>query len=106
MTREEFEDKLYNGKFTERELHDLRWFNIDLEEDVYNDLKSIDELADAELDRWSRSASFIFQYKDEYFCLDYQEALTELQEDYYDRQPYKVKKVEKQITVIDWEAIK
>ena len=48
----------------------------------------------------------LVQYKDEYFCLDYQEALTELQEDYYDRQPYKVKKVEKQITVIDWEAIK
>ena len=44
--------------------------------------------------------------KDEYFCLDYQEGLTEYQDDIFDSQPYKVKKVEKQVTVIEFEPVK
>lgn len=106
MTREEFEDKLYNGKFTERELHDLRWFDIDIEEDAYNNLKSIDTIESSDLNRWTRFVSFIFSYKDEYFCLDYQEGLTEYQDDIFDSQPYKVKKVEKQVTVIEFKPVK
>jgi len=103
MTREEFEDKLYNKDFTEQELFDLKWFDLDMEEDIYNDLKSITEEVDSDFDRWTAPASFIFSYKGEYFRLDYDKGLTELQEDYFNYQPVKVKKVEKTITITEWE---
>lgn len=106
ITREEFEDKLYNGKFNEEELYNLRWFDLEMEESIYDDLKSINEEVDSDFDRWTAPASFIFSYKDDFFKLDYDKGLTELQEDYFYYQPERVIKKTRMIEEVYWEPIK
>lgn len=102
MTREEFEDKLKNGTFSEDELKDVRWGDLDIEEEFYNDFKIVDTIEDPDLDRWSRPVSVIFNYKDKFYELNYSEGLTEYQDDLYYGQPYEVKCIEKQVIVKDY----
>lgn len=56
--------------------------------------------------RWNRSVTTIIQIKDRFFSIDWQEGLTELQEDYFDSQPVEVIRhtYEKVITVVEWIA--
>lgn len=103
MTRQEFEYKLYNKEFEEEELKELVDGNIEID-GTYDYIEYVDEIESSNLGRWSRSARIIFSYKNEYFEIDYEQALTELQENYGYSQPEKVKKVERQITVEDWES--
>lgn len=100
MDVKEFEDKLKNKTFSEEELRDFCWQNLD--EKINENLKHIERIEDSDLNRWTRNVSDILKYKDKYYRIDWQEGLTEYQEDYYGEQPYEVKKIEKQITVTDW----
>lgn len=52
--------------------------------------------------RWTRTVSSIIKVEDEYFSIDWEEGLTECQENSYMDQPVAVKPVEKQITVTEW----
>lgn len=105
ITKKDFENKLYNKNFSQEELESLSWLDFQCIDSELN-LEKIDEIKDNYLDRWSRSASFIFIYNNEFFRVDYDEGLTEYQEDCNFSQPYKVQKREKQITIIEWEEIK
>lgn len=105
MTKQEFENKLYNKNFSQEELENLLWLNYQCTDDEL-DLQGVDEIKDAYLDRWSRPAGYIFTYNNEFFRIDYDEGLTEYQENCNFSQPYKVQKTEKQITITEWEEIK
>lgn len=105
ITKQEFENKLYNKSFSQEELENLLWLNFQCMDDEL-DLQGVDEIKDTYLNRWSRSASYIFTYNNEFFRIDYDEGLTEYQGDYNFSQPYKVQKMEKQITIIEWKEIK
>ena len=54
--------------------------------------------------RWSREVKTICQLGDRYFCLNWNQGLTEMQEDEYDYQPYEVERhtYEKTIVVTEW----
>lgn len=52
--------------------------------------------------RWTRTVSSIIKVKNEYFSIDWEEGLTECQENSYMNQPIAVKPVEKQVTVTEW----
>lgn len=56
--------------------------------------------------RWSRSVTSICEFDNKFYAIDWDEGLTEMQPDeYYDFQPYPVKPIEKQITVVEWVKI-
>lgn len=55
--------------------------------------------------RWTKDMRSIIQLKNRYFCIEWQQGLTEYQEDIFDKQPYEVKKVEKMIKVCEWHKI-
>lgn len=105
ITKKDFENKLYNKSFSQEELENLLWLDFQCIDDEL-DLQGIDEIKDNYLNRWSRPASFIFIYNNEFFEIDYDEGLTELQKNCNFSQPYKVQKIEKQITITEWEEIK
>lgn len=93
MTEKEFLQRYDNKEeFTESELADLR---DDLEEvgTSYGDNR-----------RWLRTAITIFKIEGRYFALEWEEGLTEMQENQYYNQPYEVYPTEKvqTITVIAW----
>ena len=54
--------------------------------------------------RWTRNMTTIIQVDDEYFSIDWERGLTEMQEDYYPYQPIKVKREERKVTrtVVEW----
>lgn len=54
--------------------------------------------------RWQKEKSIIFEIQGRYFCLDYLEGLTEMQDDYFFEQPYEVIKKEKTIVINEWVA--
>lgn len=58
--------------------------------------------------RWSRSVTTISQIGDRYFSTDWEEGLTEYQQNEYYEQPVEVEKVtyEKTIIVTEWKEIK
>jgi len=58
--------------------------------------------------RWSRSVNSIIKLGERYFSLDWEEGLTECQENEFYSQPIEVEKVtyEKTIIVTEWKSIK
>jgi hypothetical protein len=54
--------------------------------------------------RWYREVETICEIGDRYFCLNWYQGLTEMQDDEFDYQPFEVKKhtYEKTITVTEW----
>lgn len=58
--------------------------------------------------RWAKAMKSIIQLQDRYFCIEWQQGLTEYQEDIFNKQPYEVKKVEyeKVIKVCEWHKLK
>lgn len=82
-------DKITEGiDLTERELRELRY----------------SQCAEIEGDkgRWSVYTQSIIKLRDKYFSIDWDQGLTEIQEDEFYNQPYEVKKVEKMIPVTEW----
>lgn len=57
-----------------------------------------------DLDRWTRGMTTICQLGDKYFAVDWEEGLTEYQENWFDNQPYEVElhEYQKVITVHEW----
>jgi len=91
MTNEEFEQKLLNGTFKEKELKDIPW-------GLYNvDYHVIEEL-DGDDHRWTRDIATIFEFKGKLYELLWDRGLTELQENSFYNQPYEVIKKEEVIT--------
>ena len=87
--------KILNGeKLTEREIKELVWdYEVDREE--------------GDNRRWTRSVTSIVRLCDRYFSIDWEQGLTECQENEYYNQPYEVVKhtYEKTITVTEWVAV-
>jgi len=81
-------------KLTKGELREFRWTGKEISTEY------------GENRRWSRSATSIVQIGERYFCLEWEEGLTECQENEYYEEPYEVEKktYEKTITVTEWVA--
>lgn len=91
MTEQEFLEKFDRGEtFSERELNSLRW--------EFNEVETIY----GENRRWSRSAQTIFEVSGRLFALDWENGLTESQEDEFFEQPYEVEKRTKTIVVNEY----
>ena len=94
---ENFEDIMYDKitegiDLTERELRELR----------YSQCAEIE----GDKSRWSVYTQSIIKLRDKYFSIDWDQGLTEIQEDEFYNQPYEVKKVEKMIPVTEWIPVK
>lgn len=66
-------------------------------EDAVFELKRI-ALIQGEDRRWTRNVSSILQVADELFRIDWEQGLTECQEDEFNHQPYQVYKHEREVT--------
>lgn len=84
-----------NIPLDEQELENLTW--------RFDEVEKICE----ENRRWSRSVRSIIKIGDRYFALDWEEGLTELQDNEFYNQPIEVEKIEyqKTITVTEWKEI-
>lgn len=90
-------DKIDNGEsLTERELRAFVW---EVGEEVDRD--------EGENRRWSRSVNVVKQVDERFFSINYEEGLTESQDNEYYEQPVEVVKheYEKTITVTEWKPI-
>lgn len=96
-------------------------YDNDFDEIMLRKIDSGEELTEYELDelrygdrikedegRWTRTVTSIFELCGRYFALEWEEGLTEMQENEFNNQPYEVEKVtyEKTITIIEWKPIK
>ena len=85
---------LNEEKLTEQEIKELVWdYEIEREEGDHG--------------RWTRSVTSIIKLCDKYFALDWEQGLTEYQENEYYNQPYEVvqRTYEKTITVTEWVSV-
>ena len=101
MTVKEFLTR-YDKKetFTEDELKDIYWGDLEWEDDD----EGVEEI-DEEIEEKRRWSQFVYKYVkigSRYFCLTADIGLTEYQDNSYDYQPEEVKPVEKVITVTEW----
>lgn len=91
MTDLEFLERFDKGEtFTESELNSLRWEFHEVET-IYGENR-----------RWSRGAQTIFEVHGRLFALDWEEGLTENQENEFFDQPYEVEKRTKVIEVNEY----
>lgn len=82
---QEMYEKIINGiKLTKGELCELTEFEVD-------EIKGSDR-------RWTRSIKTICQLGNRYFALEWEQGLTENQENQFDNQPYEVELKEEVIT--------
>lgn len=85
----DIENKIINGeKLSEKELKYCAWGDVG----TYVGEKEGDS------GRWTQSMSTIFEIDNQLYCIDWECGLTECQENEYWEQPYKVKRVEKEVT--------
>lgn len=83
------ENKIINGeKLTEKELKSCAWGEVG---------EYIDE-EEGESSRWTKSMSTIFEIGNQLYCVNWEQGLTECQEDEYWEQPYRVRREEKTVT--------
>ena len=76
----DIEQKILQGiTLTEKEVKDIIYKE-------YKNIQVIEENGDEDLDRWTRPVEVIFQYKDNFYSLYYQQGLTEYQENEYPAQ--------------------
>lgn len=68
----------------------------------------VEEDKDSDLGDWTQAVSTIIKVKDRYFEIDWDEGLTEYQENYFDEQPYEVIPLtyQKIVTETSWQPIK
>lgn len=100
--------------------------NLDLAKSVENKIINSEKLNEHELEmcawgevgeyiteeegdssRWTKYMSTIFKIGDQMYCIDWEQGLTEYQENEYLKQPYKVRREEKTVTttVIEYIAM-
>ncbi|MEG1567899.1 MAG: hypothetical protein RR347_09475 [Anaerovoracaceae bacterium] len=117
--RIEDEEKLAKGI---KEKQDKKYYSEHFEEIMVTKIDNKEELTENELSRirdfsieddkgenrrWSRSVGSVLEMCDRYFMLDWEEGLTEYQDNEFYDQPYEVKKetYEKTISVTEWVKI-
>ena len=84
----ELQEKIYNGKIlTEEELRESS-LECDIVTTEYGENR-----------RWSRSARTIIKINDKLFCIEWDQGLTEYQEDHFGEQPYEVEEIENVVVV-------
>ena len=84
----ELEEKIYNGiKLTSKELEEAI---LECEEVTTEYGRNM---------RWSRPVSTIIRIKDKLFCIEWEEGLTECQDNYFEYQPYEVEEKERVIII-------
>ena len=95
MISDNFEEKVLNGEALTRAELQYLVHEYDIETDK------------GENRRWSRGMSTISEVQGRFFQTNWEEGLTENQENEYDEQPTEVKKVtyEKTIEVTEWQTI-
>lgn len=96
MNEKEIINKIKNKeKFTEQEIHELLW-NF---EQVWQE--------EGENRRWTRAVSTVIKVGEDFVRIDWEQGLTECQEDEFYKQPYLVKshKYTKTVEVEEWEEI-
>lgn len=99
MSDEEFLRKFDSGeRFTEDEIADIV-------------IRGVGKLAynhEGQDNRWTREVRKVYQIGDRYFAIDYDRALTEIQENEYWYQPQEVEKYtyEKAMTIVEWKEKK
>lgn len=112
MAEVEKENKRKESLRNEEELL-KRIYSKDLNEDELRkivfecSIAEIIETTYGEKRRWSRSACTIIRIKDLFFAINWEDGLTESQENIFSDQPYQVNKIEKTITkkIIEWEKV-
>lgn len=83
----ELERKIYKGeKLTKKELREAVWGCEEVAQEV------------GENRRWSRNISSIIKIKDKLFCINWEQGLTEYQDNCYDEQPFEV---EEKVEIIE-----
>lgn len=103
MTVKEFLTRYDNKeKFTERELQEIYWG--DIEEEDGDEFYEVD-VTYGDKGRWSRYETKYICVNGRYFDLTADIGLTECQENYYDCQPREVKRVQKTVVVETWEVV-
>lgn len=55
--------------------------------------------------RWSKNMTTVLEFDGELYAIDWRKGLTEQQENAFYKQPYKVRKTERVITITDYERI-
>ena len=95
MNNDIFREKLLNGTFNEEELKLISFC------DVEADVKEVDR-QEGENRRWTRTVSTIFEFEGNFYSLDWEEGLTESQENEYFCQPYEVEKQVEMVEEINW----
>ena len=98
MSNDIFREKLLNKSFTEEELKDLAWCDVDA------DVEMITQ-EEGEQHRWTQDVSTIFEFEGKYYSLDWDRGLTEFQENGFYTQPYQVEKEVKTIEVTNWKKV-
>ena len=92
MTEQEFLNKVNSGElFDEDELEKLATENC----------WEIDRISNGK-GRWEEYMTTIFKVSNRFFAIDWEQGLTECQENFYNEQPYEVIKKEKVVTVTEW----
>lgn len=90
-------EKFLNGeKLTEEDRYNLVWGDLDDEGCEY-----VDQI-DGSSGRWTQKMQTVFKYNGEYWAIDWRSGLTELQENEYPSDPYRVERKERVVTVVDW----
>lgn len=90
-------EKFLNGeKLTEEDRYNLVWGSLDDEGYEY-----VDQI-DGSSGRWTQKMQTVFKYNGEYWAIDWRSGLTELQENEYLADPYRVERKERVVTVVDW----
>lgn len=109
MTANEFLIKYDNKEeFTEDELHDIFWGDLDIDKENKIYCSQVDEEI-GEHNRWNYDKTHILKFQGEndlpprYFSITAWLGNTEMQENYYESQPVEVKPIE--VVVRNWEAI-
>lgn len=98
MSFEEFKEEMHNKIINGEELN-----RSELSKLAYN--ADYDEYGDNR--RWTQDVSSVIKLKDKYFMIHWDQGLTEMQEDEFYNQPFEVKQIETEKTIIvkEWVAI-
>ncbi len=99
----EIVEKIKTGKeLTEDELEELA-FNSNFRGELFSD--NLIEVIKRDDTRWSKNMTTVLEFDGELYAIDWRKGLTEQQENAFHKQPYKVRKTERVITITDYERI-
>lgn len=103
-----WDDKDYYYDNFEDIMYDKIKEGIDLTEDELSELTAEYSIKEVEggRGRWTVDTKSIVKLHDQYYAVNWQKGLTEMQPSMFYNQPYEVKKVEKMVPVTEWVPVK